>query len=153
MLAKKKNRATKEELEIRIFTIQGWIIEGVSEFLIKKQAKNQWNVCLKTAKRYLKLAFDGIKPDLEITIEEKCAAKIAELNQRKRNMENKFRNTPEGIRALNDIDRMIIRLQSLEPPKRVVLEGDKEKPIQHSVEIKIINTGVKIVNSEDEVDV
>jgi hypothetical protein len=124
------DRPTKEEYERRIFTVQGWIIDGISEFLIKKQAVNQWGVCFKTAKRYMKLAFDGIKPDLERTIEEKCAGKIAELEQRKRTMAPAFKNTPIGIRALNDIDKMIIKLQGIEPPKRVQVSGDPLNPLE-----------------------
>ena len=123
-------RPTAEEYERRIFVVQGWIIEGISEFLIKKQCVSQWKVSFKTAKRYMKLAFDGIKPELERTIEEQCAGKIAELEQRKRAMEQRFRNTPEGIRALNDIDKMIIRLQSLEPPKRIQISGDAQNPLE-----------------------
>ena len=129
-MAVKNDRATKEELERRIFTVQGWIIEGISEFLIKKQAVTQWGVSFKTAKRYMKTAFDGIKPELERTVEEKCAGKIAELEQRKRTMDQRFRNTPEGIRTLNDIDKMIIKLQALEPPKRVQISGDPENPLE-----------------------
>jgi hypothetical protein len=125
----KKERATKEQYERRIFTVQGWIIDGVSEFLIRKQSVAQWNICARTAKRYIKEAFDGIRPDITRTIAEKCEGKIAELEHRKRSLGEKFRNTPEGIRTLNDIDKMIIRLQGIEPPKQIVLQGDKDKPM------------------------
>ena len=130
MEAKKKERATNEEIDRRIFTMQGWIIDGVQEFLIKKQAVTQWGVSFKTAKRYMKKAFDGIKPELERTIEEKRAGKIAELEQRKRTMDVKFKNTPLGIRALNDIDKMIIKLEQMEPPRRVQLQGDSDNPLE-----------------------
>lgn len=130
MEAKKKERATNEEIDRRIFTMQGWIIDGVQEFLIKKQAVTQWGVSFKTAKRYMKKAFDGIKPELERTIEEKRAGKIAELEQRKRTMDVKFKNTPLGIRALNDIDKMIIKLEQMEPPRRVQLQGDPDNPLE-----------------------
>jgi hypothetical protein len=149
----KNDRATKEELERRIFMVQGWIIEGVSEFLIKKQAVTQWGVSFRTAKRYMKTAFDGIKPDLERTIEDKRAGKVAELEQRKRNIEQRFRHTPEGIRVMNDIDKMIIRLESLEPAKELMIKGDAKQPLHHQVEIKVVNTGFKIANSEDDIDV
>lgn len=146
-------RPTAEEYERRIFVVQGWIIEGISEFLIKKQAVSQWNVSFKTAKRYMKLAFDGIKPELERTVEEQRAGKIAELEQRKRTMDQRYRNTPEGIRTLNDIDKIIIRLNSLERPRVHVIQGDAEKPIEHKVQISIVSTGKKIATSEEEVNV
>lgn len=130
MAKQKLERATKEELERRIFTVQGWIIDGVQEFLIKKQCTTQWNISFRTAKRYVKEAFDGIKPELERTIEEKRAGKIAELEQRKRTMDEKFKKTPLGIRALNDIDKMIIKLEALEPPRRVQLSTDPDNPLE-----------------------
>lgn len=149
----KSKRASKQELDIRVLTVQGWIINGVQDFLIKKQAVTQWGVSFKTAKRYLKLAFDELKPDLEKTVEVERSAMIAKLEERARTMEEKFKKTPLGIRALNDIDKMIIRLKAIEPPKKIQLQGDDEKPIHHKVQVTIVSTGKKIATSEEEVNV
>lgn len=130
MSVEKKPRATNEEIERRIFTMQGWIIDGISEFLIKKQAVTQWKVSFKTAKRYMKLAYDGIKPDLERSIEDKRAGKIAELEQRKRTMDERYKKTPQGIRVLNDIDKIIVRLEGMEKAKRIQLQGDPDNPLE-----------------------
>lgn len=126
----KSKRATNQELDQRVFTIQGWIIDGVQEFLIKKQAVTQWGVSFRTAKRYVQMADDGLKPSREVTIEDKLARKIAELQQRKRSIEAKHKHTPQGIRALNDIDKMLIRLEAIEPPRRIQLQGDPDNPLE-----------------------
>jgi hypothetical protein len=124
-----KHRASKQELEQRVFKIQGWIIEGVPEFLIKKQAVVQWNISFKTAKRYIQMADDGLKPDRSVSLEDKLARKIVELQQRKRTIEEKSKYTPQGIKALNDIDKMLIRLEAIEPPRRIQIQGDAENPL------------------------
>lgn len=124
-----RKRANPVEKEKRIFTIQGWIIDGVQDYLIFKQAKTNWGIADRQIKRYIKEAYDRWKPDESISIEEKRHAKIAELKQLKRGMDEKYKSTPLGIRAIMAVEKEIIRLENIAPPRRVEVSGNPEKPL------------------------
>jgi hypothetical protein len=119
----KNKRATAIEKEKRIFTMQGWIIDSVQDYLILKQAVTQWNISRRQAMNYLKKAYENWRLDEELSVEDKRMAKIAELKQLRRNMNEKYKGTPEGISAIMKVEREIIRLEGIEPPKRVEING------------------------------
>ena len=104
-------KCTALEKEKRIFTIQGWIIDGVQDYLILKQAKTQWGIGLRQARNYLKTAYENWKQDKDVSFELKKEAKIAELKQIKRSLKEKYKGTPDGIRAIMAVEKEIIRLE------------------------------------------
>lgn len=124
------NKATSIEADTRIFTIQGWIIDGVQDYLIIKQSVKQWSISPRQAKRYLKKAYENWKRDEGLSVEDKRAAKIAELKQTKRSLQDKFKGTPQGINAIMNVEEKIIRLEGILPPKRVQLSTDAENPLE-----------------------
>lgn len=123
-------KASNIEVEKRIFTIQGWIIDGVQDYLIIKQATTQWNISPRQAKRYLKNAYENWKADESLTVEDKRAAKIAELKQLKRSLQEQYKGTPGGISAIMNIEKEVIKLEGILPPKRVQLSGDVDNPLE-----------------------
>lgn len=111
-------KVTKLEKEKRIFAVQTWIIDGQSDDTIIREIKSKWDLSIRQARRYLKQANENWKHDEDIAIESKRAAKIAELKELKRTLKEDFRGTPAGINAIVRIEKLIIRLENIEPPKQ-----------------------------------
>lgn len=131
------SKATNDEKERRIFQVQGWIVDGVQDYMIKKQIMG-WGLSGRQADRYLKDAYNRWKPIEEISVEERRAAKIADLKQLRRGLQERFKGTPEGIRAIMQVEKQIIRLEDLEPAKRLQLSGDAENPLKLDTNIQAI---------------
>lgn len=131
-MEQEQSRATKLEVEKRVLTIQSWIIEGVQDNLILKQAKTKWDIGLRQARKYLKKAYENWKQDEEITFEEKRDAKIAELKQLKRSLKPEYKGTPQGIRTIVAVEKEIIRLEGLIVKRIDVTSGGK--PLQMTPE-------------------
>jgi hypothetical protein len=128
----KKQRATDIEKSNRIFTIQGWLFDGVSDRLIVRQIIANWGISLRQAERYVKEAYTSNAKIEGITLENKRQMKISEYQHRKRTLDSKFRNTPEGIRVLNEIDKMIDKLEGIERPKQLEVQT-VVKPIEFTI--------------------
>ena len=116
-------KSTALEVEKRIFTVQGWILDGVQDYLILKQSKTQWGISLSQAKRYLKKAYVNWKRDEDVNIDLKKEAKIAELKQIRRSLKEKYKGTPAGIRAIMSVEKEIIRLEGYAVKKVDVTTG------------------------------
>lgn len=125
----KAKGSTTIQTEQRIFTVMGWIIDGVQDYLIFRQARTNWGISDRQTRRYIAEAYKRWKTDEEISIEEKRHAKIAELKQLKRSMREQFLGTPEGIRAIMSVEKEIIRLENITPPRRVEVSGNPDKPL------------------------
>lgn len=123
-------KASNIEVEKRVFTIQGWIIEGVQDYLIIKQATTQWNISPRQAKRYLKKAYELWKREESITIDERRDSRIADLKQDLRTLDSKYKGTPAGLTTVLAIKKEISKLEGLYPAKRVQLSGDAENPLE-----------------------
>lgn len=123
-------KATKIETEKRVFTIQGWILSGVPDYLILKQIEqSDWNIKRRQAKNLLKKAYEVWHENEEATIEEKRSLRIAELKQDIRNMRPEFKNTPKGMSVLLAYKKELNKLESLYPAQRQIIQGDKENPL------------------------
>ncbi|MEC4050653.1 hypothetical protein OX284_014535 [Flavobacterium sp. SUN046] len=122
-----KQRATAIEKEKRLFTIQGWILEGVPDRLIVKQITQLWSLDVRQAQRYIKEAYIKWSKIEGVSIEMKKEMKIAELKQLKRSLDAKYKGSPEGIRAIILVEKEIIKLEGLEQPKRIdhTTKGEK----------------------------
>lgn len=128
-------RSSKEETERRVFTIQGWIINGVPDYLILKNIQNQFQnkdgnyLSRRQAKVLLQKAYSIWHEEQEATIEQKRTFRIAELKQDIRNMKEEFKGTPKGMAVINAIKKEITKLEGLYIPKVTVLRGDKDNPL------------------------
>ncbi len=122
-------RSTKMETDKRVFTIQGWIISGVPDYLILKNVEQQYGVKRRQSKNLLNKAYDSWHKDEEATVAQKRALKVAELKQLARSMTEKEKKTPRGIGTLIRVHKEINKLEGLYPAKTHILKGDKDSPI------------------------
>lgn len=122
-------RASKLETEKRVFTIQGWIINGIQDYLILKNIEQEWGVCRRQSKNLLQKAYKIWHEDQEASVEQKRALRIAELKQNIRSMKEHFRGTPQGMTAVNQIQKEINKLEGIYPAMRHIVQGDKENPL------------------------
>lgn len=129
----KKDRATKIEIEKRIFIVQGWIIEGVQDRLIVKNVVERWNLDIRQAQRYVKQAYESWKKIEGVNLDMKREMKIADLKQLKRSLKDNFKGTPSGIAAIMAVEKEIIKLEGIELPKTVKLEVPDVDAIEFNV--------------------
>lgn len=123
-------KSTKIETDKRVFTIQGWIINGVPDYLILKNIEqSDWNIGRRQAKNLLQKAYKIWHNDEEATVEQKRSLRIAELKQDIRNMSVEFKNTPKGMSVLLAYKKEISKLEALYPAHKVMIQGDKENPV------------------------
>lgn len=122
-------RSTKIETEKRVFTIQGWIINGVPDYLILKNIEQQYGVSRRQSKNLLNRAYESWRKEEESSLEQKRSLRIAELKQDARSLKESYKGTPQGMAAVNRIKKEINKLEGLYPDRVTVLKGDKENPI------------------------
>lgn len=121
----------------RIFEIQGWIINGVQSALIVKQIldagwSNAKKECdrVRLAKRMLADARNRWTDIEEGKIEQKRKIRISKLEQYQRSLNEKYKGTPGGIRALVAAEKLIIELEGSKAPTKVEVAGNNGQPIQ-----------------------
>jgi len=122
-------RSSKLETEKRVFTIQGWIINGVPDYLILKNIEQQYAVCRRQSKNLLQKAYKIWHEEQQSTIEQKRSLRIAELKQDIRSMKEIHKGTPQGMSVVNSIKKEISKLEALYPARTHIIQGDKEKPL------------------------
>lgn len=128
-------RSSKLETEKRVFTIQGWIINGVPDYLILKNIEQQFKnkdgnfLSRRQSKVLLQKAYKIWHEEQEATVEQRRALKIAELKQDVRSMDAKFKNTPQGMAVLLNYKKEINKLEAIYPVTRIMIQGDKDNPI------------------------
>jgi hypothetical protein len=122
-------RSSKLETEKRVFTIQGWVINGVQDYLILKNIEQEWGVCRRQSKNLLQKAYKIWHEDQEATVEQKRALRVAELKQNIRSMKDQYKGTPQGMTAVNQIQKEINKLEGIYPVHKVMIQGDKDNPI------------------------
>ncbi|WP_445454094.1 hypothetical protein [Flavobacterium sp. 25HG05S-40] len=126
-------RSTKIEKEKRIFIIQGWIIEGVQDRLIVKNAAERWDIDIRQAQRYVREAYESWKKIEGINIDMKRDMKIAQMKQLVRTLKDEYKGTPAGIQAIMAVEKEIIKLEGLELPKDINLSMDKVTAVKFKV--------------------
>lgn len=131
-------RSSKLETEKRVFTIQGWIINGVPDYLILKNIEQQFvnkdgeYIKRRQSKVLLQKAYKIWHDEQEATVEQKRSLKIAELKQDVRSMDAKFKNTPQGMAVLLNYKKEINKLEAIYPVTKIMIQGDKDNPISIS---------------------
>lgn len=121
----KEKRATRNEKEKRILAVQAWIIDGVQDDFMVRQMGTQWGLCVRQAKRYLEEAYKRWRHNENVGIEDRRAAKIADLKQVRRSLKPEFVGTPQGINAIVRIERLMMRLEPIEVPRNIRVDIDK----------------------------
>ena len=113
-----KSHASNTQKERRILTVQGWLIDGVQDDFILRQIKTEWDISLRQARTYLKWAYERWKQQEDITTQNKRDKKIADLQELRRSLKAEFKGTPSGINAIIRIEKEIIKLEGITPPKQ-----------------------------------
>lgn len=131
-------KATNIEREKRLIQVQYWIIDGVQDGVILQQMQTQWKIKIRQARNYLREAYQRWKSDENITVELKRTAKIAELKQLKRSLKENYKGTPMGIRAIMDVEKEIIKLENITPPKKVEVTGADGGALQVETTLKAV---------------
>lgn len=130
-MANKPPRIDSIEYNRRIFIIQGWIVDGIQPALIIRQIlTQQWAQSKRHADRMLAAARDEWVKVPIADIEQRRQIKVLELQQYIRNMDERYKKTPTGIQAIAAIQKLIITLDGLNPPKKVEVSGRDGKPIE-----------------------
>ena len=123
-------KTSKVILEKRIFTVQGWLIDAVPDYLILKQIIDNWNLSRRQARRYLDDAYKRWNVDTDATTDDKRQHAIARLQNEIRTMDEKFKNTPAGKATILRYEKEINKLEGLYRPKKVQLSNDPENPVE-----------------------
>lgn len=127
-----KPKSTNIEKANRLFTVQGWILDGVADRLIVKQIMQNWNLSKRQSERYIKEAYADWAKIEGVNIDMKRELKIAELKQLKRSLISQHKGTPNGIRAVMMVEREIIKLEGIVLPKELKLQTAVE-PIEFTI--------------------
>jgi len=125
-----RDRPDKQEYEKRMMCIQGWIIEGVpSAMIIQQVVLKSWVKSERHAYIYLEKARKRWIQFEDGSREDKRKLKVQELKKRINGMNNEYKGTPAGMRAILAYEKEIIRLEGLyfvEPNKPKAFE---DKPV------------------------
>jgi hypothetical protein len=141
-------RASKIEKEKRVLQIAEAIIHGYSDMKILEMIKQNWGLTLRQARNYKKWAYEKLKPVNDESIEAKRSAKIAEIQERCRKMNQKELSTAKGLNAWVNAQKLIIKLEDLEPVKKVQISGDEENPLA----VKWVEEKTYIKQGEEQIE-
>lgn len=121
---------SKLEYEKRIRNVQEWIVEDFLTCDIISNIVNQWGISERQAQRYIKEARKRWGAEEDVVIEQKRKQRVLKLKKLARSLKEPYKGTPDGIRAIMMVESKIIKLENLEPAKKVELSGVNGKPIQ-----------------------
>lgn len=107
------------EYEKRIRIVMEWILDDWRSVDIIAQIVIKWGVVERHAKRYVAEARKRWLKDETIIIEQKRKYKAESLKKLKRSLNERFKGTPEGIRAILMVEKEIIALEGLAMPTKV----------------------------------
>ena len=97
---------------------------------------SNWCQSQRHAERMLKSARDLWTKIPEAEISQRRKLKIAELQQYKRSLQDRYKTTPSGVFAMLAVDKEIIKLEGLAPATKVEVTGKDGEPIQSTTVTK-----------------
>lgn len=116
----------------RVNQVQAWILQDIPvDMMIRQIIQLDWCTTDRAAYNYISAAKERWIRNLDQDVNEMVKLKVIELQERKRTLKEEFKGTPAGIKALNEIDKLIIDLLGL------------NKPIQVHVRTKITRETIK----------
>ena len=107
------------EYEKRIRIVMEWILDDWRSVDIISQIVIKWGLESRQAKRYVAEARKRWLKDETIIIEQKRKYKSESLKKLKRSLNERFKGTPEGIRAVLMVEKEIIALEGLAMPTKI----------------------------------
>lgn len=137
---KKKPKADAVEYERRLLSIQSWIVERQAYYVIIKQIIDKgWSQTERHAKRMIAAARDRWIDHEDQDLKQKRLIKVKQLEHTIRSLQEKYKGTPEGIRALVAVEKEIIKLDGLAAPIKFEHTGTDGGPIAFTSTIPVIN--------------
>ncbi len=103
------------EYEKRIRIVMEWILDDWRSTDIIAQIVIKWGVVERQAKRYVSEARKRWMKDESIVLEQKRKLKSESLKKLKRSLHDRYKGTPEGIRAVLMVEKELIALEGLSP--------------------------------------
>lgn len=122
-------RADKIETERRVFTVIEWIIDGIPSYQLEKKVKEEFEVEIRQARRYIKKAYEIWKENNEVELIQKRNSRIDELKNDINSMEERYKKTPAGLKAILAVKKEITKLEGLYPAKHIKISGDQQNPV------------------------
>jgi hypothetical protein len=133
-----KKKIDQLEKEKRIRMVQEWIIEDwpyqdIVKYIVDKTG---WEVEERQAQRYISDARKRwVDQNNELT-EHKRRLKIETLKKLKRSLNDRFKGTPHGIKAVLSVEKELIKLEGLDLPKKHEITGKDGKAIQTETKVE-----------------
>lgn len=124
------DKVDKIEKQKRIRMVMEWIVDDYPYQDIVLQVVHKWGIKERMAKRYIAEARNEWNKYADESLDRKRRQRIESLKKVRRSLLDKYKGTPEGINAIVRVDRELIKLEGLEPPKRVELTGKDGQPLQ-----------------------
>jgi len=136
------SRVDSVEKAKRLRIIQEWLIDDWSVSDVKAEIIRRWELSDPQARKYIYEARDTFNKKEDVPIENKRIRKIETLKKLKRSLKAEYAGTPKGINAILNVEKEIIRLEGLEPTKKVdITTGGKEiTPSERIIETTLIIT-------------
>ena len=121
-------RVTKTERNRRVLEVCEWIINGVPDYKIHQRLKDSYGIKLRQCRNYIKQADEKLKPQQEADIETKRNRKILEIQKRVLQLDVDETKTAKGLSAYINAQKLLIKLENIEPVKKIQFENDKDNP-------------------------
>ncbi len=146
-----KKKTDQIEYQKRLFSVQGWIIQGVpAALIIKKVIQNQW--CnQRNAKHLLKKARAEWAKIPASDLNEKRMIKLIQLEQMKLDLKTEYKGTPAGLQALIAIEKEIIKLEGLNEISAISIHNNILNQQNYKVTVEVVPSDYPIARSEDAV--
>ena len=119
----RSKRVDAVEYEKRIRIVQEWIIDDWPYIDIIAQIVKNWDLTDRQAKRYIKDARERWVADEKEEMQKQRAMKIMSLKKLKRSLHDRYKGTPQGITAVLNVEKELIKLQGMEPPKKIEVDA------------------------------
>ena len=146
-----KKKTDQIEYQKRLFSVQGWIIQGVpAALIIKKVIQNQW--CnQRNAKHLLKKARAEWAKIPASDLNEKRMIKLIQLEQMKLDLKTEYKGTPAGLQALIAIEKEIIKLEGLNERSAISIHNNILNQQNYKVTVEVVPSDHPIARSENDV--
>lgn len=130
------HKTDQVEKDKRVRIVQEWLIDDWPVQDIIAQIKLKWGLEDRQAKRYIAEAREGWNEAEQEKIDQKRRRKITKLNKLVRSLRKEWEGTPQGIRAVLDVEKTIIELEGLQPAKKLEVTGEHGGPIKTESTVK-----------------
>lgn len=121
-------KRTKLEVNRIVLQVCEWIIDGVPDYKIISRLENNYNIKLRQCQTYIKKADERLKPKFDLDIETKRNRKILEIQKKVLLLDPKEQKTAKGLSAYINAQKLLIKLENIEPTKKIQFENDEDNP-------------------------